>query len=724
MEYSQKDNSIFKEVDSKASIADVIAYELGSNALIKKGKDYVCLCPFHPDHKPSMQINTARNTFKCWVDGEGGGPIHFVKEYEKISYIEALKKVCQICHIPLPTSVNSQREYIPQIEIEYKRELEALNELKKFYQAYLHTKEGELCREYLKKRNIPEEAIDHFSMGYAPSNSKLAIESLRKLGFDVQTLEKSGILSNSSELSDRYSSRLMYPIEDNYGHVVGFSGRKISEEQSGGKYVNYPATPLFNKSSILYHYYIAKTVAKKYGYIYVVEGFNDVIAFCRADIKSVVGTMGTALTKENALALKKLDVEIRLCLDNDEPGQKATIECIKILNEINAKFLVVRQFKSGKDADEVLANFKEKGSEQLNKEVNRTYDAFLFLLARKLKEKGYNNKISNPKDVQDFISISKPFYAKLDSISKETDLKALNKVSDIEIPTLMKLFESTENQIIEDKSENNNKKNIENEQTKYPTTYQNKRKFNKKDPFSPRNNEPIIFVNDNNLPQKKNIAKTLNDFVTYTSGSLEGSNLDIDLIKCECGIIYVLPHSREAYMLFSEAKCDLRYKPFNALTKIIYQVYSADVNKKSFDNNDYNYLRDFLNNYNQKHSEYLTKEKKEESLDFDFDIDGLDIEDFDENETSNIDDVFSIEISTEELHYLSFAIESIAKSLDTVYKKENLERELKAHPLLLKYDNRVKQCNKENIAVSTDLELLNLRVELKKQNYQKSSLKF
>ncbi len=227
-EFQRKDSSIFKEVAAKASIVSVISYELGSNAVIKKGSNYRCVCPFHDDHNPSMQINVAQNNFKCFVDHSFGDPIDFVEKYEHISKIEALKKVCQICSIPLPEELANKKTFVPQIEIQYKRELEALKELGLFYQTYLSSNEGKACRDYLDKRKIPQEAIEHFQLGYAPSDPSIAIQALRNRGFEIPVLEKAGILANSSDWKDRFSNRLMYPIFDDFGHLVGFSGREKS----------------------------------------------------------------------------------------------------------------------------------------------------------------------------------------------------------------------------------------------------------------------------------------------------------------------------------------------------------------------------------------------------------------------------------------------------------------------------------------------------------------
>ena len=174
--------NIFKEIAAKASILKVIEAELGANRIVKKGNSYVCLCPFHEDHSPSMNIDVRRNTFHCWVDDHKGDPIAFVEQYEHLSPMEALKKVCSICSIPLPQELSNRKEYVPTVEREYPEELKALKELSHFYQLTLSSALGEKGREYLASRKIPQEVIDHFGIGFAPEDPSEAIRSLRGLG--------------------------------------------------------------------------------------------------------------------------------------------------------------------------------------------------------------------------------------------------------------------------------------------------------------------------------------------------------------------------------------------------------------------------------------------------------------------------------------------------------------------------------------------------------------
>lgn len=686
------DNSIFKEVGRKASIIDVISYYLGNNSIIKKGKDYFCLCPFHNDHNPSMRINVSSNTFKCYVDGTGGDAIKFVSEYEKIKPIEALKKVCQICSIPLPNEMLTIKK--SSFEIEFKDELNALNELMSFYKVYLKSNEGKICRDYLEKRKIDPFSIDHFNLGYAPSDPSLSIKILREKGYSISCLEKSGILSNSSELLDRFSSRLMYPIMDNYGHLVGFSGRKIDENQVGGKYINYPATQLFDKGTILYHYNEAKKIAKKCGYVYVVEGFNDAIAFHRAGIDSVVATMGTALTDNNIKALKNLSCEIRLCLDRDEAGQKATENTIPLLYKSGLNFRIVRPFKGGKDADEILANYYPNGYERLKEEIQTLYDATLFLLARELKAK-HTKSLDDAKDINSYLEKIKPYFEALDDVSKTKDVETIAKVCNLDKSVVLSMLNS--------KEENT---------SPYIKTYYPKKKDFEEYRRNRQYNRRSDIVKDISLPSQYTFADQVKSLMNLASNTPLGRNINKTLLDCETQIIYMLTHNKDAYRQFEDSRVNIIFQPYNVLSLLIGQIYITKPNINSFFEEDYQAMLKFVKQYPIKHKE---NKKKEVVDDLGFDID-------DDSAINPFDDIYNIDIHPDDLNFLNKAIISIKHCPDSFYGKDEMERMLKIHPILLKYVNREKVCREEMISVSNDVEIRKIIIQLKKLNVKTNNL--
>ncbi len=352
----------------------------------KKGSSYVAVCPFHNDTNPSLSISPTRNIFKCFVCGVGGNSITFVMKYAHLSYFEAVQKVAQIDGIVIPKElatplVKREKEVLDPSQ-------KALNDLLAFYQVMLRSPQGDKAREYLKGRQIDDDVINHFGIGYAPKDPTLAIRALReRKGYDVETLEKAGIIaSGSSSLRDRYSERIMFPLRDENGNPVGFSGRKyLPDDPSDSKYVNSPETPLFHKSELLYNLDNARLTMRKDNYLYVVEGFMDVIALYRAGMNSAVALMGTSLTKEHLAFLKKAGVEIRVSLDSDDPGQNATKVLAPHLTQAGIVYRITRRFPpaEGKDADEIL---DREGKEALLKRMGDLLNPLEYSLSFVSKE--------------------------------------------------------------------------------------------------------------------------------------------------------------------------------------------------------------------------------------------------------------------------------------------------------------------------------------------------
>lgn len=726
MSESSRSNNIFAEVASKAPIKDVIAAELGANKIIKKGSGYVCLCPFHEDHTPSMQINVQRNSFKCFVDGNGGDPIHFVELYEHLSPIEALKRVCQICSIPLPESLRDRHTFVPSIEREHPEELKALKTLEEFYQLSLKSALGKPGQEYLASRGIPEDVISHFGLGFAPDDKTAAISSLRKNGFEVSTLEKAGILTNSSELSDRYSHRLMFPIEDNYGHIVGFSGRKINPNQDGGKYINYPETDLFKKNQILYHFYKAKDTCKRDGYIYLVEGFMDVIAFVRAGINSVAGTMGTALTEEHLRAIKALGVEVRLCLDSDEPGQEGEERCLPLLLKAEIPFRVVRLFKGGKDADEVLTRNGEKGKEVLKEQANRLYDPFLFLLGRALKAGGNREKLTDPLAIQTFLRKAAPYYMALDEISKARDLSILAKVTELEEEVLSKSLADKETKLQQEEPKEENLQG----RNRYPRKdgerpyYRNRDNNNRYQGYNSnrgypyydnRNYETQIDYGAQAIFSSKifNAVSIINGLYQLAKDSPEGEGFYPYLLENETNLIISVLASRDAYLQFEGTKTDYAYSPYYALNNLISLIYAKDISKKSLTLSDLRSIEDSLDAMHshpfenkeekpQEESKHSEEKKEDDNEDFDEFFDDLDEEDKPVVSTIGDDDYT----------LLKKALPLFA-SLPSTYDPTSFKRDLTLHTYYCQLDHLIHE-SKRSEGEKESLETRRKRIILEK----------
>lgn len=353
-----------ERIKSQVNIVDVISHYIDVQ---KKGANYVSICPFHNDSNPSMMISTSKQIFKCFVCGTSGDCFGFVRQYEKISFTAAVKKVCEICHIDDP-EVNNYHE-VAKIR-QNEEELKALEKLSKYYEYMLVTAGGKEALDYLNARDLSEDIIKKFGIGYAPEDNTKSIEYLRKKeNISIETLEKSGIISpNSTNFTDKYRDRVMFPLSNISGDIVGFSGRRYKDTDQSSKYVNSSDSDVFKKSELLYNFNNAKDAIRKSNFVYVVEGFMDAIALYRAGVSAVVGLMGTAFTAKHVELFSKLKVEVRLCLDSDEPGQMATEKCLEALSGQDVIVKVVKPLDEGKDPDEYL---KEKGPEALRDALNK-----------------------------------------------------------------------------------------------------------------------------------------------------------------------------------------------------------------------------------------------------------------------------------------------------------------------------------------------------------------
>ena len=368
------DFDLVKEIKQRADIVDVISYYLSS--VQKKGKGYVAVCPFHDDHDPSMQISKDRQTFHCFVCQTGGDVFTFVQKYDKCSFEEAVRKVCDIIGFDDPRL--HKQVYTKKIDENLVPVYNCINELQKYYVYALATEEGQIARDYLEKRKISPEQAAKFGLGYALKDGKMTVEYLKAKGFSLKNIENTGIaIAQTAGMSDNNQGRLIFPIKDSNGQVCGFSARKIVEDPEAPKYVNSPETVIFTKGKILYNYHLAKQTAKHDGYIYVVEGFMDVFAFDTIGITSCVALMSTKLTQQHIELLRKLGVEIRICLDGDKPGQSAMMRLMAQLDEAHLPYRLVSMPGEVRDPDEIL---KQDGEDKLKVYVNTLVDPFNFAL--------------------------------------------------------------------------------------------------------------------------------------------------------------------------------------------------------------------------------------------------------------------------------------------------------------------------------------------------------
>lgn len=429
--------SAYDEILSSSNIVNILEYY---GLKVNRNK---CTCPFHNDTHPSMMVNTSKGIAKCFACGSGGNTISFIQKYETevnhnaISTVEAMQKAIDIQHLNI---VLSQNNNIPITE-EQKKQKTLSNILKDaiiICENNLKTQniDGEKTLDYLKSRNLSEQIINNFHIGFNPTYNNITNNLLSK--YNMKDLIEVGITKESkNDYIDIFSHRIMIPIFDQYGNPVGFGARVLGDAKP--KYINTMATPLFNKSELLFNYHKAKSFARDYEMI-VVEGYMDVISSNAMGFANTVGIMGTALTKEQIELLKKLKCEITLSLDNDDAGKNAMIRVIpELLNEgleVNVLDISKLEGKYKDFGDLQVANIKKE-------DVYKTkISAFIFLLENQYlqnKELNVDNIYTIYKKMQrdGLIKNTKDILRFKEYVTNKTNFK-LKEVEDIIMPKEVK----------------------------------------------------------------------------------------------------------------------------------------------------------------------------------------------------------------------------------------------------------------------------------------------
>lgn len=422
-----------EEIKKKSDIVEVISSYI---PLTKKGRNYFGLCPFHDDHSPSMSVSPEKGIYTCFVCGAKGNVISFVMDYEKLNYVEALKVLGDKCGINLNVSTYKKKDNYEEFYNIY--ELTS-----KFYQNNLNTASGHEAREYLKNRGITDEIIREFNVGLALGFDKSVTKLLIQKGYKEKDLVDIGISNkNDYGYQDLFLNRVMFPLWNTEGKIVGYSGR-IYNISDTAKYINTKETIIFKKGLNLYNYHRAKNEVRMSGSIIIMEGFMDVIRAYSIGIKNVVATMGTALTVEQANLIKKLSNNVILCFDGDKAGNKATYACGNELLKIGISPKVVR-LESNLDPDEYIIKF---GSKKFKDKLNNCI-SFLDFKLNYLKE---GKNLNNNEDLTDYINgVIKEVKTIDDEILRELTLKKVSSEINISLETLMgKLWkELEENKVI------------------------------------------------------------------------------------------------------------------------------------------------------------------------------------------------------------------------------------------------------------------------------------
>ena len=332
------DKEQIAEIKNSVNIVEIIGEVV---SLSKAGRNYLGLCPFHGEKTPSFNVVEDKQFYHCFGCGRSGDVFKFIEEYRGVTFMDAVQIVSEKAGIAIP---NQARPYQPTLVNPNQELYDIHQEASKFYQAILMTtKMGEEARNYLHERGLTDEVIRHFQLGLAPAEGNYLYRNLSEK-FSEKVITDSGLftISNAGTVFDAFQDRIMFPLTDDTGRVIAFSGRLWKEAMDGShqaKYKNSRSTRLFNKSFELYHLDQAKTSAKKLREMYVMEGFMDVIAAYRAGIENAVASMGTALTPEHVYHLSHFTKKVILTYDGDKAGLEATVKALDVLQDLDLEIV-------------------------------------------------------------------------------------------------------------------------------------------------------------------------------------------------------------------------------------------------------------------------------------------------------------------------------------------------------------------------------------------------
>ena len=413
------DNEI-EQIRKSANIIDIISSYI---PLTQKGKNYFGVCPFHEDHSPSMSVSEEKQIYKCFSCGAAGNVFTFVSEYENVKFLEAVKIVADKCGIPFHGTITKER---PKVN---KEEYEIMSLALKFYQNNLQSTEGKAAKEYLKKRALDETVIKEFDLGLALGGNVSLNKLLLSKKYSTDTLIKLGLINeHDGYINDIFKYRIMFPIHDLDGNVVGFTGR-IYENNDQAKYINSKESVIFKKGQILFNYHRAKSEIKRKKEAILVEGNMDAIRMYSSGIKNVLALMGTSLTKEQVSIIKSLRANIILMFDNDNAGEIATYQNGTILEEAGLNPQIVR-ISGPKDPDEYII---KNGAHALMENIRSPISFLDFKLKYFKKDKD----LSKVDDLANYIKeIIKDLKNLPDELTRELTLKRISEDYDVSLDLL------------------------------------------------------------------------------------------------------------------------------------------------------------------------------------------------------------------------------------------------------------------------------------------------
>ena len=416
---------LIEEVRTRNDIVEVIS---GYVRLQKKGSNYFGLCPFHNEKSPSFSVSPGKQMYYCFGCGAGGNVITFLMEYENQTFPEAVRTLAQRAGIALPEADDSKEAR--QADSRRAKLLENNKEAAKYFYYQLRTERGSVGMEYLRKRELSDETMNHFGLGYANKYSNDLIQYLKSKGYSEDLIRDAGLCNVDEKhgMYDKFWNRVMFPIQDINHRVIGFGGRVMGDGKP--KYLNSPETEIFDKSRNLYGLNFARTSRK--GNVILCEGYMDVIAMHQAGFTQAVASLGTAFTSGQASLLRRYANEILLSYDSDGAGVNAALRAIGILKEAGMTGRVIN-LEPYKDPDEFI---KALGGEEFQKRLDHAENSFFFEL-RQLQK---NYDLSDPEQKTAFHrEIARKLCTFSEEVERENYIEAVAQKYHISFENLRRL---------------------------------------------------------------------------------------------------------------------------------------------------------------------------------------------------------------------------------------------------------------------------------------------
>lgn len=369
-------DSVISEIQLKTDIVELIS---SYTSLKKVGNTFKACCPFHQEKTPSFVVNQDRQFYHCFGCGKGGNAFTFIREKEGLDFVGAVHFLADRCGIVIETVKDDGSSKSGNASIREK--LFAIqNNISEWFMGNLTKQTGRDGDNYLKSRNISREIIELYKIGFTPDSFDSAVSYLKTLNYSDEEIIESGIglkKEGTNKLFDRFRNRVMFSISDERGRIVGFSGRAITKEFFGGKYVNSPETPIFKKGFVLYGLNIARPAIKEKEFVILCEGQIDVISMYKAGYKNAVAPQGTAFTEDQARMLKRYTDCVYICFDGDEAGIKATSRAVEILLGLDF-YINVISLPKGEDPDSM---FEKYGANEIEKYVSASKNFFDYMIS-------------------------------------------------------------------------------------------------------------------------------------------------------------------------------------------------------------------------------------------------------------------------------------------------------------------------------------------------------